>query len=531
MTEGSTTSATGPEFDLPRFLGVLQRRRMAVAIIVLTLTTISVLRSLAASPTYTSTAELVVRPPTNPQFLDTLGTDSRNAVATEVRIVGSATVLDAAEAALGHRPDVSIRTRDESEVVEVVGRASTAKGAAETANVVAETYIRLRQERTTDQLTTAATELQRQYDAAQAQLNALPGTAVAPRQAIQTQIASLTAQLDQLHLAQAVTVSSGAEVISEAEPPGGPASPKPIRDAVLAIVTALVLGVGAALLLDRFDDSLRDAEQLAELSGLPVLGLVPVMPAESSTNAMLPAALSHPGSAFAESFRTLRTALRFLDLDQSHRTVIVTSPNPSDGKTTTVANLGVALAWTGRSVVVVSCDLRRGDLLEAFGIEQPVGLTSILLGEAEIETSLMRVAECPGLSLLPAGPVPPNPAEILGSERTRGLLDYLSSRFDHVLLDCPPVLAVSDSLALCASTGAPVLLVVRSGVTTTRELERTLELLGQVRPELLGTVLNRADLGDLQAGSYLYSGTDRLGVGTSVAADRPVDVGGYRGQQ
>lgn len=504
MTDGTRVT----EFDLSGFFAVLQRRRLILVVVVVVLTAVAVMRSVTSPASYSSTAEVVVRPPTGAQILDETGRSGRDVVATEVRIMGSATVLNVAAESLGFQPDVSIQSRDDSEVVEVQGRAETAEGAADTANVVAETYLELREERTVEQLASASAELQRQYDVAQ---KAVDGLLISGdsgrRQSLLSQMAAISSQLDQLELAQ-VTAASGAEVISPAEPPDNRSSPKPLRDGMLALVAALILGVGAVLLFDRLDDSLRDVEQAERLSGLPVLGVVPVMTPIVRLGKPLPAALLEPGSAFAEAFRTLRTALRFFDLDGSHRTLLITSPTVGDGKTTTVANLGVALAWSGRTVVMVSCDLRHADLPGKFGIDRAGGLTSILLGEADVESSLVAVEEVPGLVLLPPGTQPPNPAEILGSDRMAAVLEELGERFDHVLLDCPPVLAVSDALALCESSKAPVLLVVRSGSTTTHALRRCLDLLRQLNPHLLGVVLNRSDLAEAQDGSYLYAGTE-----------------------
>jgi capsular exopolysaccharide synthesis family protein len=197
----------------------------------------------------------------------------------------------------------------------------------------------------------------------------------------------------------------------------------------------------------------------------------------------------------------------------------ITSPAAGDGKSATVSNLGVALSRAGQRVVIVGCDLRRPRLHDFFGAQNQVGFTNVVVGNASLDNALQKVSGEPNLLVLPSGPVPPNPSELLASQRTVEVLNGLKARADIILLDCPPVLPVTDSAVLSAHVDA-TLLVVTANKSTKREVHRAVELLRQVDATLVGTVLNEVASADDHYGSYSYryngngsqstSGTDAL---------------------
>jgi non-specific protein-tyrosine kinase len=209
-----------------------------------------------------------------------------------------------------------------------------------------------------------------------------------------------------------------------------------------------------------------------------------------------------PTSSASEAYRSLRTAIGFIGLDKPLRVIQVTSPSAAEGKTTTIANLAVALANVGKKVVVVDCDLRRPRIHTFFGIPNEVGFTSVLLGEVPLANAAQAVGRR-HLMLLASGQLPPNPSELLSSTRTAQVLATLQAEADVVLVDSPPVLPVTDSAVLSAHVDA-TLLVIRAGVTTRRQLTRAVEVLEQVAAPLVGTVLNGVTADEGYGYTYNY---------------------------
>lgn len=195
-----------------------------------------------------------------------------------------------------------------------------------------------------------------------------------------------------------------------------------------------------------------------------------------------------PSAAASEAFRTLRTNLQFLGVDKPLRTYLVTSATPSEGKTTTSANLAVAFAQTGARVCLVDADLRRPTLAKVFGLDNWSGLTTVLIGQADYKQCIQENI-VPGLSVLTSGPIPPNPAELLGSQQMDRVLRELESSYDVVIFDSPPVLAVTDACVLSAKVNG-VILVVRAGQVGYPEVIRARDALNGVKANILGAVLD-----------------------------------------
>lgn len=222
----------------------------------------------------------------------------------------------------------------------------------------------------------------------------------------------------------------------------------------------------------------------------------------SKNNGYLLSAHKHPRSALAEAYRTLRTNLGFATLDRSCRSVLVTSAGPEDGKTTTTANLGVVLAQAGHRVVVVDCDLRKPKLHELFEVENRRGLTNCLLQNLDPE-EVAHGGQVENLTLLTSGPIPPNPAELLGSERVRALWPALLDRYDYVLVDSPPVLAVTDAALLAAQMDG-VLLVVRAAATRVEIAREARDQLLKANARIIGVVLNQVQMPGRDYHYYYY---------------------------
>jgi non-specific protein-tyrosine kinase len=208
-----------------------------------------------------------------------------------------------------------------------------------------------------------------------------------------------------------------------------------------------------------------------------------------------------PRSPISEAYRTLRTNLDFASLDQALKTLVVTSARVGEGKSTTLANLAVVSAQAGRRVVLVDADLRRPTLHQIFGLENEVGLTTVMMNEAASASSALQETEIEGLSVLPSGPLPPNPADLMGSRRMEDVIAALSEQADQVFFDTPPIVAVTDAAVLATKVDG-VLLVISAGKTR-REYARTaVQRLEQINARLVGAVLTNVQMGAVIQGYY-----------------------------
>jgi polysaccharide biosynthesis transport protein len=297
-------------------------------------------------------------------------------------------------------------------------------------------------------------------------------------------------------------------VVEEARPPGGPIKPRPQMNIAVALMLGLMAALGLAFLLEYLDISIRKPEDVIRRIGGPVLASVPLVTfPDPPPNPRRPPrgviassvfTLHDSGSLAAESFRLLRTNLQFLGMDEPLRSVLVTSAVPDEGKSVTSANLAVALAQAGLQVCLVDADLRRPTQAALFGLDPKMGLTNVLVGATPLDEALARPAE--GLSVLTAGPIPPNPAELLASKRMTGLLRDLEARFDMVVVDAVPALGLADAVTLAPQVGG-VIMVLRCNGVGYPDVIRTRDALLAVKAKLLGTVLHGVREGQ---GRYYY---------------------------
>ncbi len=321
--------------------------------------------------------------------------------------------------------------------------------------------------------------------------------------------------------------------MTPAVPSTTPSSPKIARDIGIAIVAGLLLGIGFALLRDNLDDRIRGKDDLEHVvPGTPVLGLIPVIDDWRDRKRPYLVAQTHPKSPPTEAYRGLRTSVQFMSLENPTRVLQITSPSPGDGKTTTSANLAWIMAEAGQRVVLVGCDLRRPRIHEFFGLPNDIGFTSVLLGEAELEDALLRVPNQSHLQVLPTGPVPPNPSELLSSAKTHEVFKNLSARADIVVVDSAPVLPVTDAAVLSTHADA-ILLVVSAGMDRRRDTVRSVEMLNQINAPIVGTVLNRAPETDSYAYyHYGYGYSERSSAEAKAGREaRYADTGVYERQR
>jgi polysaccharide biosynthesis transport protein len=286
-------------------------------------------------------------------------------------------------------------------------------------------------------------------------------------------------------------------IVSTPTVPTAPISPKPARNLALGVVLGLLLGLGLALLRDLLDTTIKGEKDCAEVTDSTVIGGIAFDPEAPKRPLIVQA---DPHSPRAEAFRTLRTNLQFIDAANHPRSIVFTSSLPAEGKTTTAANLAITMAAGGARVCIVEGDLRRPRLLEYMGLDGSVGLTNVLIGQADLGDALQQFSEG-RLSVLGAGPVPPNPSELLGSAAMDKTLRELESRFDMVILDAPPLLPVTDAAVLSTIAGGTVV-VVGVGLVDRDHLARSLQSLDAVKGRLLGLVVNR--LPTKGADAYYY---------------------------
>jgi non-specific protein-tyrosine kinase len=294
------------------------------------------------------------------------------------------------------------------------------------------------------------------------------------------------------------TALNGIKVFSPAGVPYTPISPHPTRTALLIAFVALMLGAGGIFVYDYFDDSPRTPEEVEEAVGAPILGTVQEFDkAKYDTNLI---SASHARSPLAEAYRMIRTNVQFTNIDHPARSIVVTSPLSAEGKSTTASNLANVFADAGCRVTLVDGDLRRPSLHRIFGIERQDGLTNMLAGGAELNGSGLKETSKPNLALIASGPVPPRPADLLGSARMKTLMTHLGEQADMILIDSPPLLAVTDAAVLSTVTDG-VILVVDPARSKRRDLRRAREAIEAVGGRILGVVINRLDRA---SSSYYY---------------------------
>ncbi|MDE3154726.1 MAG: polysaccharide biosynthesis tyrosine autokinase [Acidobacteriota bacterium] len=303
-----------------------------------------------------------------------------------------------------------------------------------------------------------------------------------------------------------VTANSGennVRLLDHAEVPKAPFAPNPQRSAMFGLLFGLVFGVGTAFGLDYLNDTIKTPEDITRRLGLPFLGLVPAVRGRDGRYPLLSDATPHE---FSEAFRALRTSIVLPTTGINNGrggkpTVLVTSAQPLEGKTTTACNLAMALAVGGARVLIIDADLRRPGMHRTLGLENSRGLAQVLAGEAALRDVIRRTSE-PNLLALTAGAPPPNPSELLASDRMKRLLGALAQGpFDWILVDAPPVLAVTDAVIL-APLVSGVTFVFGAEMTRRRIAERAVETLMVSRPRAVGGVLNRVDFG---RNKYYYS--------------------------
>ena len=300
--------------------------------------------------------------------------------------------------------------------------------------------------------------------------------------------------------------SNNFRIVDKARPPAGPIEPDIPRNLLFGLVLGLASGVGLAFVLEALDSTVRTTEQAQMISGLASLGMIPLgskstregsnpkrLVLTTSREAVELVTQVRPQSQMAESYRALRTSLLLSSLGAPPKVIMITSALPQEGKTTTSINTAVVLAQKGVRVLLIDGDLRRPSIHKTLGMGPHSGLSNVLTGSTTLDEAIVRTTVLPNLFVLPAGTPPPNPAELLASSNMRDVLLQLREQYDHIVIDTPPSLSVTDAVVLSPRADA-VILVIRSGQTSKQALRRSRDILFQVNAKLVGVLLNAVDL-------------------------------------
>ena len=352
---------------------------------------------------------------------------------------------------------------------------------------------------------------------------------------------------------QELAIASGRpeniKIAANAVTPGGPIGPARTRNILVAFLVSFALGIGLAFLLDYLDDSVKSSDDIGRHLGLPTLALIPhhfgsekrrlkLLAANGNGNGNGIGAVNGVGnsatstglitlaearSPMAEAYRHLRTSLLFSSAGKPPQTILVTSSQPSEGKTTTAINTAVTLAQADADVVIVDCDLRRPRLHTYFDLENSQGLTNYLSGERNTENLIKSCRELPRLKVITSGPIPPNPAELLSSNEMKNLLQFLRGRYKHVIIDSPPAISFTDA-AILSTLVDGVVLVAMAGKSSIHLMRRFKHRLANIGARVYGVVLNGIKAGSMEydyygTGFYEYYGKSDDDLSTPVMED------------
>lgn len=503
--------------ELHSYYSILQRRKWIVILSVLLGTAIAIAITFFSTPQYEASTTVRVL---------TIGSGSittarpdivytERLVSTYSRILTGDTVREQIKEQLNlaELPDLAVQTIPQTELIRITAEAPDPEDARKIVNTAAEILVTSNREfysggggQTLQQilaqrLTVAEEELARARQDYEAALASNPqdelGVAIA-RDTLDVReqtYASLLTQYDAARLEETLRANA-ISIIEPAETPIVPAKPKPIINIALGFVVGLVTGVGLAFLAENLDTTLYTTEQIETTTQLPTVGQIP-----GSKDELTIARLGSGHYLQMESFRRLRTNILATGEDGS-QVVLLTSAKRGEGKSTVASNLAVTIAQSGREVVIVDCDLRLPNVHKLFDLLNKRGLTNILAGEVVVDEAVQN-SSFPRVQVITSGPLPPNPTELLGSQRMTDLIEQLKEKYDFIILDTPALLSVADAAVLAPAVDN-VILVVAQSQTRRGDVQTVLQQLSNVRVKSMEVVVNRAEAN----GSYAYYESD-----------------------
>jgi capsular exopolysaccharide synthesis family protein len=526
-------SRESASLDLHETIRVLRSRKWEILVISALAVGAALAFAVRQTPLYRSTAEVLVEPiqnPLNPYVapqepnLDTERQLAQSQAVTSLVQRSKATNLSA-QGLIGNL-DVSVVAG--TDVLSISYSDASPQNAARMANAYADAYLKYRTDQAVSRLNAAASGVSRSIDATFSKLRGvnarigrlshaidaanqaghtatassdtdLLGTLTSTRQSLIGQLGALQTEYQTLTPNGAVRQSAGA-VVQKAGVPKSPATPNLPRTAVMALVAGLALGIGVAMLRDRLDDRVKGRDELERQVGVPVVAAIPRVAGWHRESVPQLVMVTDPKSPVAEAYRTLATNVQYLASQRQLTLILITSASGGEGKTTTAANLGVALAQTGKRVILVSADMRRPRLNEFFGVQNNKGLSSLLEGTVPL-ADVAVPAGIRNLRILPSGPIPDNPAGLLGGRIGLEFMNSVPSLADFVLLDAPPTLAVADASILAPRVDG-TLYVIGADQSSRSAIQQARSQLENAGATLIGAVYN--DFDPARAESYAY---------------------------
>jgi capsular exopolysaccharide synthesis family protein len=529
------------DVSLDEYVSVLRRRWIWILLPPLILGGLALLNGLRAQPVYQAQSQMLLRSASS-DVLNITGQAANllppeRELQNELRVITSASVKQAVSEAYGESISVRAVAGGEDDLIILIATANSAEEAAERANAYAETYQTVRVQTQLEDLAATSSVIQQQIDDYQAQVDEineplaaldLQILALAPTDPEYRQLTDQRAILEArteaerseaqrnlddylqrfqiLRLKERLVPTGGIQIINPASVPSSPVSPNIARDVIQALIIGAFLGLALAFVRDQFDDSLRTkADVERAVRDLPTLGLVPYDTTSGDVRQPKLSTLTAPMSATAEAYRGLRTAIQYAALERPLRIVQVTSASAGEAKTTSLTNLAMTFALSGKRVALVDGDLRKPKLHRFMQVDGTKGFTSVVLGDITLDEAMQTSPLHPNVDVLPSGYLPPNPSELLSHDRTARILQSLTERYSIVFIDSPPVLPVTDSLVISRYADA-TLFMVMSNRTTRRTARRATEMLRQVGAPLLGTVISGAADQDTYGSLYEYYG-------------------------
>ena len=487
--------------DIREYMAVLRRRAILLLVVIIGFTGLSIAYSFSRVNVYTAQAEVLLLPASSStQYRP----DQLVSVDTEARLVRSAQVAALARESLDWPvsiPDLldrtQVQTTPDTLVLDIFFTNKDPDRAAAGANALADAYLTYKRQRSEAADLATRKGIQEQIDELDRQRNALDrrisglvigstefDEAQTERDAVSGQMAVFTSQL-----ASIAPVADPGEVILPASAPVAPSSPKHVMNIAMGLFFGIFFGVVLAFIRDRVDERITGRSDLESTIDAPILASIPRVAGWKKRGPVMLVTEQQPRSPASEAYRTLRTGVMAMNRQRDRRTFAILSPMPGEGKSSTAANLGVALAQADKRVLLISADLRQPSLHLYFRVSNEVGLADVLLGEVPLEEAMQALS--PNLWFIASGRPSVRSGELLQSHRMMELIPQQRERFDYVIIDCPPVLGLADTLAIAPFVDA-VLLVARAEKSKRSAIAHTVDQLYQVGANVIAGVLNDA---------------------------------------
>lgn len=529
-------TGSSAEYSLLDYLDIARKRWPWMVLPVVALTAAAVVWSVTRPPRYESTASVLLADTASQRTLDpssqNTGFLSRE-LSNEISLAQSDVVEQLVEGELGLVPKVVISSESDADVIVFTASAATADEAARDANTWAAKYIEVKREEAVRDIRTATVSLQSRLEELRAERQQLRSplddlddrisreedpviAASLQRQydrladdlryeleLVTGQAEATVASLTDLELQAELSAVGEARLVQVAAPPMSTSNPPLSRNVALGVTLGLLAGFGLALLAETRDNTIKSSGDVLAITDLPVLASIPAADKRQQHQLGI-ATHQDPEGVYADGYHKVRSSLEFASFETDLKTILVTSASASEGKSTTSSNLALAFSSVGKRTVLVDVDYRRARLHQIYGISQAPGLSDVVLYGADMASVAYSISE-PGLDnllVLPTGSVPPSPAAFVGTDGFLGTIDWIRGSSDVVILDAPPLLAVSDPHTMAKHVDA-VVLTALAGRTTKSELLEVITVLSQVGANVIGVVLVGVEESETY-GKYAY---------------------------